>query len=125
MANKISKELGKRLTETQGAMSTLYHILGQFGIRLQQLNKMFYFRLPNYSPNPISLFKFVYKQLVKTWDWKKGVNEKTFLAKSPYNSIVGWEHNGHEQTGDGWMFNMILQDGTRSDNAFTYYGKVN
>ncbi len=22
------------------------------------------------------------------------------------------------------MFNMILQDGTRSDNAFTYYGKV-
>ena len=74
MANKISKELGKRLTETQGAMSTLYHILGRFGIRLQQLNKIFYKRLPNYSPKPIRLFKLVYKKLLRARDWWKGVN---------------------------------------------------
>ena len=33
--------------------------------------------------------------------------------------MVGWEHSGDEQTDDGFMFNMILQDGTRSDNSFT------
>ena len=33
--------------------------------------------------------------------------------------MVGWVHDGKKQTGSNWMFNMILQDGTRSDNAFT------
>ena len=35
--------------------------------------------------------------------------------------MVGWEYNGHKKTNDygySFMFNMILQDGTRSDNAF-------
>ena len=48
-----------------------------------------------------------------------GVNEKKFLAKSPYNKMAGWEYNGNTQTGWSAMFNMILQDGTRSDNSFT------
>jgi hypothetical protein len=54
------------------------------------------------------------------------VNEKTFLANipSPDNQIAGWEYNGVKHTGGGIMFNMILQDGTRSDNPFTQYGKV-
>ena len=54
------------------------------------------------------------------------MNEKTFLAEqtSPENQIVGWEHCGQKQTEDGCMFNMILQDGTRSDNAFIDYGYV-
>ena len=40
--------------------------------------------------------------------------------------MVGWEYNCDEQTslGGDCMFNMILQDGTRSDNAFTYYSSV-
>ncbi len=38
--------------------------------------------------------------------------------------MVGLEHNSKYQTGVGKMFNMILQDDTRSDNAFTYYGEV-
>ncbi len=83
MANKISKELGKSVIESWGAMSTLYQILGRFGIELQQLNKMFYKRTPRYSPDPISLWKLVYKRLLKARGWKQGVNEKTFLAKSP------------------------------------------
>ena len=95
MANKISKELRKSVIESWGAMSTLYQILGRFGIKLQQLNKMFYKRTPRYSPDPISLWKLVYKQLVQT-GWKQGVNEKTFLANqpSPDNQIAGWVHNG-------------------------------
>ena len=59
--------------------------------------------------------------MLQTWDWKRGVNEKTFPAKpTPDNQIVAWEHNGGTQTfsPDGNMFNMILRDGTRSDNAF-------
>ncbi len=36
--------------------------------------------------------------------------------------MVGWEYNGVNQTEGGSMFNMILQDGTRSDNSFTYDG---
>jgi hypothetical protein len=52
------------------------------------------------------------------------VNEKTFLAKSPYNKIAGIEHSGEKQTGHVGMFNMILQDGTRSDNPFTWNGEV-
>ena len=39
--------------------------------------------------------------------------------------MVGWEHNGKHQTMYGDLFNMILQDGTRSDNSFTWYGKEN
>ena len=31
--------------------------------------------------------------------------------------MVGWEHDGKKQTGCSLMFNMILQDGIRSDNA--------
>ena len=46
------------------------------------------------------------------------MNEKTFLAKSLYNQMVGWVHNGSKQTGSCMMFNMILKDGTRSDNPF-------
>ena len=69
MANKISKELRKSVIESWGAMSTLYQILGRFGIKLQQLNKMFYKRTPRYSPDPISLWKLVYKQLLKAEKW--------------------------------------------------------
>ncbi len=32
--------------------------------------------------------------------------------------MVAWEHDGKTQTGHGTMFNMILNNGTRSDNAF-------
>ncbi len=53
-----------------------------------------------------------------------GVNEKTFLAKSPYNQIAGIEHSGMQQTGRGTVFNMILKDGTRSDNDMTMNGRV-
>ena len=38
--------------------------------------------------------------------------------------MVGWEHEGDKQTDNGCMFNMILKDGTRSDNAMTFLGKV-
>ncbi len=127
MANKISKELGKCVIESWGAMSTLYQILGKFGIKLQQLNKMIYKRTPRYSPDPISLWKLVYKQLVKTAQWEQGVNEKTFLANQPLldNQIVGWEHSGNKQTSRGSMFNMILNNGTRSDNPMIdVYGRV-
>ncbi len=122
MASKISKELRKSVIESWGAMSTLYQILGRFGIKLQQLNKMFYKRTSRYSPDPFSFL--VYKQLVQAQKWVKGVNQKTFFAKSPYNQIVGWVHDGKEQIGYGCLFNMILQDGTRSDNPFIDYGDV-
>ena len=63
----------------------------------------------------------MYKQELKAWHWKKGVNEKTFPAKpSPDNPVVAFEHDGKSQTDDCCMFNMILQDGTRSDNPMTY-----
>ncbi len=32
--------------------------------------------------------------------------------------MVAWEHDGKFQTDNGNMFNMILKDGTRSDNSF-------
>ena len=58
------------------------------------------------------------------------MNEKTFPANqpSPYNKMVAFEHDCEEQScnhGDCYMFNMILRDGTRSDNAFinTHYGE--
>ncbi len=38
--------------------------------------------------------------------------------------MVGWEHNCDTQTGYSSMFNMILQDRTRSDNPFTWYDEV-
>ena len=39
--------------------------------------------------------------------------------------MVAWEHDGKTQTGYDIMFNMILQDGTRSDNSFIgWNGKV-
>ncbi len=38
--------------------------------------------------------------------------------------MVAWEYNGDEQTSGLSMFNMILKDGTRSDNAMTRNGKV-
>ncbi len=38
--------------------------------------------------------------------------------------MVGWEHNSKKQTNAGTMFNMILRDGTRSDNPFTWKGNV-
>ncbi len=102
-------------------MYILIEFLGlSFGATLQQLNKMFYNRLPKYIYE-CALFALVYKQLVQAKDWEKVVNEKKFLAKSPYNQIVAWEYDGEEQTDCAMMFNMILQDGTRSDNAFTYY----
>ena len=108
-------------------MYILIECLGlPFGTTLQQLNKMFYDRLPKYIYE-CALFALAYKQLLQAGLWKHGVNEKKFLANrpSPYNSIAGWEHEGHEQTNDfSCMFNMILQDGTRSDNPMTLYGKV-
>ncbi len=88
---------------------------------------MFYKRIASYLfKYPMPIWKLVYKQLVKAEKWKRGVNQKTFLAKSPYNQIAGWEHNGVYQTGYGYgrMFNMILQDGTRSDNSMTDNGNV-
>ncbi len=89
---------------------------------------MFYKRIASYLfKYPMPIWKLVYKQLVQAGDWRKGVNGKTFLADqtSPDNQIVGIEHNGYEQTGIGTMFNMILQDGTRSVNAFIgWNGKV-
>ncbi len=30
--------------------------------------------------------------------------------------MVGWEHEGDKQTDTGSLFNMILRDGTRSNN---------
>ncbi len=104
-------------------MYILIEFLGlPFGVTLQQLNKMFYNRLPKYI---YECALFVYKQLVQAKDWEKGVNEKKFLANqpSPYNPVVAFEHNGKTQTGDGYpMFNMILRDGTRSDNPMTVNG---
>ena len=38
--------------------------------------------------------------------------------------MVGWEYDSVIQTSYSNMFNIILKDGTRSDNAFTLYGKV-
>ena len=38
--------------------------------------------------------------------------------------MVGWVHNGWKQTIYGAMFNMILKDGTGSDNPMTLNGKV-
>ncbi len=39
--------------------------------------------------------------------------------------MVAWEHNGNKQTKCGCMFNMILNNGTRSDNPFmTVNGRV-
>ena len=75
-------------------MYILIEFLGlPFGATLQQLNKMFYNRLPKYIYE-CALFALVYKRLVQTDLWLKGVNEKTFLAKSPYNKMVGFEHDG-------------------------------
>ncbi len=68
----------------------------------------------------------MYKQLVRAYGWEDGVNEKTFLANQPLpdNQIVGWEHSGHKQTSRGSMFNMILKDGTRSDNPMIWSNGV-
>ena len=75
-------------------MYILIEFLGlPFGATLQQLNEMFYNRLPKYIYE-CALFVLVYKQLLKASSWRKGVNEKKFLAKSPYNKIAGWEHDG-------------------------------
>ena len=82
---------------------------------------MFYKRIASYLfKYPMPIWKLVYKQLVQTQRWSQVVNEKTFLADqtSPDNQIVGIEHDGDEQTGYSYRFNMILRDGTRSDNAF-------
>ncbi len=38
--------------------------------------------------------------------------------------MVGLEHDCDEQTSYRCMFNMILKDGTRSDNAMTIDGEV-
>ena len=87
---------------------------------------MFYKRIASYLfKYPMPIWKLVYKQLVQTLEWEQGVNEKTFLADqtSPVNQIVGIEHDGKKQTDEGFMFNMILRDDTRSDNPFIgYYG---
>jgi hypothetical protein len=54
------------------------------------------------------------------------MNEKTFPANqpSPYNQMVAWEHDCDEQNNRimNSMFNMILRDGTRSNNDFTWDG---
>jgi hypothetical protein len=59
MASKISKELRKSVIESWGAMSTLYQILGRFGIKLQQLNKMFYKRTQTYC-DPVEIWVLYY-----------------------------------------------------------------
>ncbi len=38
--------------------------------------------------------------------------------------MVGIEHDGKKKTNYGGLFNMILKDGTRSDNAMTWNGYV-
>ncbi len=88
---------------------------------------MFYKRIASYLfKYPMPIWKLVYKNLVQAENWERGVNEKTFLANqtSPDNKMVGWEYNCDEQTNNGWLFNMILKDGTRSDNPFTLRGTV-
>ncbi len=82
---------------------------------------MFYKRIASYLfKYPMPIWKLVYKQLVQAGNWRNGVNEKTFPAKpTPDNQMVGIEHDGEEQTDcGGCMFNIILKDGTRSDNPF-------
>ncbi len=100
---------------------TVCQYLEKKGILLQALNQRLYksISLYYYTQN-LKLFKLAYKQLLQAGLWKHGVNEKTFLAKqpSPYNQMVAWEYCGKKQTKAGIMFNMILQDGTRSDNPF-------
>ena len=46
-----------------------------------------------YYAYDILLWHLAYKQLVQAENWEKGVNEKTFFAKSPYNPLVGLENN--------------------------------
>ncbi len=118
MSSMVRQE---HVTEKQVAMRKVAKFLGKQGIKLQQLNKMFYKRIASYLfKYPMPIWKLVYKQLVQTQLWEDGVNEKTFPAKpTPDNQMVGIEHDGDEQTNDGWMFNMILKDGTRSDIPFT------
>ncbi len=82
---------------------------------------MFYKRIASYLfKYPMPIWKLVYKQLLQAQPWGQGVNEKTFLADqtSPDNPVVAFEHNSSIQTDCGYMFNMILRDGTRSDNPF-------
>ncbi len=108
-------------------MSLICQIVGKSAIRLQGLNRRLYKKIAEYFyAYEIRLWKLNYKNLLQTWDWKLGVNEKTFLDNqpSPYNKMVGLEHSGMQQIDDGDMFNMILQDGTRSDNPMTVYGIV-
>ncbi len=38
--------------------------------------------------------------------------------------MVGFEHNSKSQTDDCCMFNMILNNGTRSDNSFMIYNGI-
>ncbi len=77
----------------QGAISTLCGYEGRSGIRFQGVCKKWYVRTQIYFYE-VYLWKLVYKQLLQGRHWEKGVNEKTFLAKSPYNKMVGWEHEG-------------------------------
>jgi hypothetical protein len=103
-------------------MSFICQIVGKSAIRLQGLNRRLYKKIPEYFyAYEMLLWKLNYKNLLQTLEWEQGVNEKTFLDNqpSPYNKIAGWEHSGHKQTEWGHMFNMILQDGTRSDNPMT------
>ncbi len=106
---------------------TICQYYGEKGILLQALNWRLYKSISlYYFTQNIKLFKLAYKQLLQTRDWEQGVNEKTFPANqpSPDNQMVGLEHDGEYQTGYGNMFNMILKDGTRSDNAMTVDGEV-
>jgi hypothetical protein len=107
-------------------MSLICQIVGKSAIRLQGLNRRMYKKIAEYFyAYKIRCFRLNYKNLLQARSWEQGVNEKTFLAKSPYNKMVAWEHNGHKQTTTyGCMFNMILQDGTRSDNLMTWFGNV-
>ena len=111
-----------------GPMSIICQLFGVSGIRLQGLNRKLYNKVAEYFyAYEIRLWKLNYKNLLQVWWWEEGVNEKKFLAIQPslYNKMVGWEHNCDKKTSfDSFMFNMILQDGTRSDNPMTWNGYV-
>ena len=112
-------QMGIKIYNT-GPFSIICQIVGVSGIRLQGLNRKLYKKVAEFFyAYEIRCFRLNYKQLVHARDLYQGVNEKTYPAKpSPDNPVVAFEHDGY------YGFNIILQDGTRSDNPFTLYGDV-
>jgi hypothetical protein len=80
-----------------GPMSLICQIVGKSAIRLQGLNRKLYKKIAEFFyAYKIRILKLNYKNLLQTLQWRRGVNEKTFLADqtSPGNPVVGWEHDG-------------------------------